>query len=140
MLAIQYLFIASEACEAEGTGCSFDRNVCCGDMVCLPMENSDPNTNMGKCGQVSAPLNAKSAPEGFVVQDPSENEFIHQHKHKHKHKDNLYILEEGFVMGLIAESGFVLLLVSLLYCIYRSSQPKINKQYDEISSDESSRV
>ena len=54
--------------------------------------------------------------------------------------DDIYLLEEGFVFGIVIESIFILMLVSLLYCIYRLSQSKINKQYDEMSSDDNSRV
>lgn len=79
-------------------------------------------------------LDAKSAPEGVVVDDPSE------HIMSIEDKDNIYLLEEGFVLGLVAESIFISLLVSMLYCFWKSMRSRINKQYDEVSSDGNSRV
>ena len=50
-----------------------------------------------------------------------------------------YLLEEGFLIGILTELLFVLLLVSMLYCIYASKQS--NKvQYDKVSTDENLNV
>lgn len=52
-----------------------------------------------------------------------------------------YLLGEGFLIGIVTEMIFVLILVSLLYCIYRTKQSKEMYFHNNgLSYDENSKV
>ena len=100
--------------------------------VDLP-SNFDPNYPLDMGG----PSDAKSAPGG-MVDDIDSN--THNGFRNKGFQNNNYLLGEGFLIGIVTEMIFVLILVSLLYCVYKSSQSNKMQYIHGISYDENSKV